>query len=97
EAPPGSGNPQVTHIPGTPVVGNVPGSLWAFETFSLTGGVARRHFEPVPFGTSLFAVFGEEPAFPIVGNFDPPTGDAVTNPNEGSNGAITTNNVIVTA
>ena len=29
-------------------------------------------FTPVPFGTDLFAQFGDEMAAPIVGNFDPP-------------------------
>jgi hypothetical protein len=66
------GGPTATHLPGAPVAGNVPGSLWAFQNFPIVGGAARRHFEPVPFGTSLFAIFGDEPAFPLVGNFDPP-------------------------
>jgi hypothetical protein len=30
-------------------------------------------FSPVPFGTDLFAQFGDEMAAPVVGNFDPPT------------------------
>jgi Ca2+-binding RTX toxin-like protein len=29
-------------------------------------------FTPVPFGADLFAQFGDQPAFPVVGNFDPP-------------------------
>ena len=41
-----------------------------------TGGsvAALNHpFTPVPFGTDLFAQFGDEAAMPVVGNFDPPT------------------------
>ena len=73
--------PLATHIPGTPVIlpavpvepgAIVPAfnTLWAFPSHTGVNGVP--HFQPVPFGTSLFAVFGDEPAFPIVGNFDPP-------------------------
>jgi hypothetical protein len=71
--------PAATHLPGTAVVGNVPNTLWSFQSFPLSGGAARRHFEPVPFGTSLFAIFGNEPAFPLVGNFDPPPSGGQTN------------------
>ncbi len=91
------GGPMATHVPGTPVAGNIPGSLWAFTVFPLTGGAARRHFEPIPFGTSLFAVFGDEPAFPIVGNFDPPANSGSGLPSVGSEGTIDTNNVLVVA
>jgi hypothetical protein len=32
-------------------------------------------FTPVPFGTDLFAQFGDENAMPLAGNFDPPVAD----------------------
>ena len=31
-------------------------------------------FTPVPFGTDIFAQYGDEQALPVVGNFDPPVG-----------------------
>jgi hypothetical protein len=86
------GGPMATHTPGTFVAGFVPGTLWAFTDFPLAGGASRRHFEPVPFGTSLFAVFGEEPAFPIVGNFDPPADNVVGDPTQGT---LDTNSILV--
>jgi hypothetical protein len=91
------GGPMATHIPGTPVAGNVPNTLWAFTVFPLTGGAARRHFEPVPFGTSLFAIFGDQPAFPIVGNFDPPASSVSGLPSPGSTGTLDSNNILVVA
>jgi hypothetical protein len=37
-----------------------------------TVNTLNHSFTPVPFGADLFAQFGDEPAFPVVGNFDPP-------------------------
>ena len=33
-------------------------------------------FAPIPLGTDLYAQYGDEMALPIVGNFDPPTGNS---------------------
>ncbi|MEX2171963.1 MAG: Ig-like domain-containing protein [Pirellulales bacterium] len=43
-------------------------------------------FSPVPFGTDLFAEFGDELALPIVGNFDPPVASGATVPHDGMEG-----------
>jgi hypothetical protein len=37
-----------------------------------TVNLLKHPFSPVPFGTDLYAEFGDELAMPIVGNFDPP-------------------------
>ena len=36
----------------------------------------KHAFSPVPLGTDLYYQFGDQFALPIVGNFDPPTGDS---------------------
>lgn len=39
-----------------------------------TANLLDHPFETAPFGDDIFAVFGDELALPIVGNFDPPVG-----------------------
>lgn len=54
------------------------------DRLRITGEVntLNHPYSPVPFGTDLFAEFGDEQALPIVGNFDPPVAAGAVVPND---------------
>jgi hypothetical protein len=60
-------------------------SLFERTVNTYLGELPTIDFTPVPFGSDLFAQFGDEFALPVVGNFDPP----VRSPSSGGSGAMT--------
>ena len=54
-----------------------PGPLAATRVIG-TVNKLNHPFEPVPFGADLYAIFGDEFAIPVLGNFDPPVTPTAT-------------------
>jgi hypothetical protein len=50
------------------------------------------NFKPIPFGNDTLAIFGEDFAVPLLGNFDPPVGPGIGTPEEPVGGGETDTN-----